>query len=87
MGLSIVALIKASMVVIVGTISYIVLIVPNIVSMFRGDKIRVRMLDVALFGSLFVLIWDIFARLVIHSYEVSVDLITGVLGSGIFIVL
>lgn len=86
MGLSIAALITASVVVTVGTISYIGLIVPNIVSMFRGDKIRGNMLDVSLFGALFVLVCDIFARLVIHPYEVPVDLITGVLGSGIFIV-
>lgn len=86
MGLSIAALITASVVVTVGTISYIGLIVPNIVSMFRGDKIRGSMLDVSLFGALFVLVCDIFARLVIHPYEVPVDLITGVLGSGIFIV-
>ncbi len=86
MGLSIAALITASVVVTVGTISYIGLIVPNIVSMFRGDKIRGSMLDVSLFGALFVLVCDIIGRLIIHPYELPVDLIAGVLGSMIFII-
>lgn len=85
MGLSIAALITASVVVTVGTISYIGLIVPNIVSMFRGDKIRGSMLDVSLFGALFVLVCDIIGRLIIHPYELPVDLIAGVLGSIVFI--
>lgn len=85
MGLSIAALITASIVVTVGTISYIGLIVPNIVSMFRGDKIRGSMLDVSLFGALFVLGCDMIGRLIIHPYELPVDLIAGVLGSLIFI--
>lgn len=39
-GLTIAAMITASVVVVVGSISYIGLIVPNIVAMFKGDKIR-----------------------------------------------
>lgn len=85
MGLSIAALITSAVVVTVGTISYIGLIVPNIVSMFRGDKIRGSMLDVSLFGALFVLVCDMIGRLIIHPYELPVDLIAGVLGSAIFI--
>ncbi len=85
MGLSIAALITASIVVTVGTISYIGLIVPNIVSMFRGDKIRGNILDVAVLGALFVLICDLIARLVIFPYELPVDTVSGVLGSVVFI--
>ncbi len=86
MGLSIAALITSSIVVTVGTISYIGLIVPNIVSMFRGDKIRSSLLDVALFGALFVLVCDIIARVIIYPYELPVDVIAGVLGSFIFLI-
>lgn len=86
MGLSIAALITAAIVVTVGSISYIGLIVPNLVSMFRGDKIRGSLLDVSLFGALFVLICDMIGRMIIHPYELPVDLISGVLGSIIFIV-
>lgn len=86
MGLSIAALITASVVVTVGTISYIGLIVPNIVAMFRGDKIRGSLLDVALFGALFVLICDIIGRLVIFPYELPVDVVAGIIGSAVFLV-
>ena len=48
-GLTISAMITASIVVVVGSISYIGLIVPNIVTMFKGDKIRGTLADTALF--------------------------------------
>ncbi|MDR1510053.1 MAG: iron chelate uptake ABC transporter family permease subunit [Synergistaceae bacterium] len=84
-GLSISALITASVVVTVGSIPYLGLIVPNLVSMFKGDKIRGSLFDVALFGAAFVLICDIIGRLVIFPYEMPVNLIVGILGSLIFL--
>ncbi len=84
-GLTIAAVLTAAIIVTVGTISYIGLIIPNLVSMFRGDKIKGTILDVSLFGALFVLICDIIARIVIHPYELPVDLISGVIGSALFI--
>lgn len=86
-GLSIAAAITASIVVVVGSISYIGLIVPNIVSMFKGDKIKGTLADTALFGALFVLACDIIGRVVIAPYELPIELIVGVLGSIIFIFL
>lgn len=84
-GLSIAAAITASIVVVVGSISYIGLIVPNIVSMFKGDKIKGILIDTALFGALFVLISDMIGRTIIAPYELPIELIVGVLGSIIFI--
>ena len=84
-GLSISALITASVVVTVGSIPYLGLIVPNLVSMFKGDKIRGSLLDAALFGAGFVLLCDIIGRLVIFPYELPVNLIVGILGSLIFL--
>ena len=86
-GLTIAALITASIVVIVGSISYIGLIVPNVVAMFKGDKIRGTLADTALFGSIFVLVCDMIARVVIFPYELPIELIVGILGSVIFIAL
>ena len=51
MGLTIAAMITASVIVVVGSISYIGLIVPNVVAMFKGDKIRGTLIDTALFGA------------------------------------
>lgn len=85
MGLSIAALITASIVVVVGSISYIGLIVPNLVAMFKGDKLRGTLADTALFGAIFVLACDILARVVIAPYELPIELVIGVIGSLLFV--
>jgi iron complex transport system permease protein len=85
LGLSIAALITASIVVVVGAISYIGLIVPNLVSMFKGDKIRGTLVDTALFGAVFVLACDMLARVVIAPYELPIELVIGVIGSLLFV--
>ena len=83
--LFIAAMITASVVVVVGSISYIGLIVPNIIAMFKGDKIRGTLVDTALFGALFVLVCDMLARVVIAPYELPIELIVGIIGSVLFI--
>lgn len=85
MGLTIAAMITASVVVVVGSISYIGLIVPNIVAMFKGDNIRGTLIDTALFGGIFVLVCDIVGRIVIAPYELPIELIIGIFGSILFI--
>ena len=85
MGLTIAAMITASVVVVVGSISYIGLIVPNLVAMFKGDKIRGTLVDTALFGALFVLSCDVIGRVVIAPYELPIELIIGIIGSLLFI--
>jgi len=85
LGLSIAAMITASVVVVVGSISYIGLIVPNLVAMFKGDKIRGTLVDTALFGSIFVLVCDMIGRVVIAPYELPIELIIGIVGSIVFI--
>ena len=86
-GLTIAAMITASIIVVVGSISYIGLIVPNVVAMFKGDKIRGTLVDTALFGALFVLVCDIIGRVIIMPYELPIELIVGILGSLIFVAL
>ena len=87
LGLTIAAMITASVVVVVGSISYIGLIVPNIVAMFKGDKIRGTLIDTALFGALFVLVCDMVGRMVIMPYELPIELIVGIFGSLLFVVM
>ena len=84
-GLTIASMITASVVTIVGQISYIGLIIPNIVAMFKGDKIKGTLVDTALLGALFVLICDIIARSVIMPYELPIELVVGIIGSVMFI--
>ena len=87
MGLTIAAMITASVVVVVGAVSYIGLIVPNVVSLFKGDNIRGTLADTALFGALFVLVCDMAGRIVIAPYELPIELIIGIIGSILFIML
>ena len=86
-GLTIAAMITASIVTVVGSVSYIGLIVPNLVSMFKGDKIRGTLVDTALFGANFVLICDMIGRTVIAPYELPIELIVGIIGSLLFVIL
>lgn len=85
LGLSIASMITASVVVVVGAISYIGLIVPNLVALFKGDKIRGTLVDTALFGAIFVLVCDMLGRVVIAPFELPIELIIGILGSILFI--
>ena len=85
LGLTISAMITASVVTVVGQISYIGLIIPNIVAMFKGDRIKGTLVDTALLGALFVLICDMIARSVIRPYELPIELIVGIIGSLMFI--
>lgn len=84
-GLSLSAMLSAGVVVVVGAISYIGLIVPNIIRIYKGDNLKGILVDTALFGALFVLVCDVIARLVIMPYELPIELISGILGSIVFI--
>jgi hypothetical protein len=53
--------------------------------MFKGDRLQGTLLDTALFGALFVLCCDLIGRILVAPYELPIELITGVLGSVIFI--
>ncbi|MGL5711904.1 MAG: ABC transporter permease [Paraclostridium sp.] len=85
LGLTIVAIVTASVVITVGSIPFIGLIVPNIVSMYKGDNIKDSIWHTGLFGAIFVLVCDIFSRLVIYPYEIPIGLTVGVIGSIIFL--
>ena len=85
LGLTIASMITAGVVTVVGQISYIGLMIPNIVAMFKGDKIKGTLVDTALLGALFVLICDVIARSVIMPYELPIELIVGMIGSVMFI--
>ena len=84
-GLTIASVITASIVTVVGQISYIGLIIPNLVAMFKGDKIKGTLVDTALLGALFVLICDVIARWIIMPYELPIELIVGIIGSVVFV--
>ena len=59
--------------------------VPNIITILKGDDLRSTLADTALAGGLFVLLSDLAARLVIAPWELPIELITGTAGSVVFI--
>lgn len=86
-GLFITAAITAVVVVTVGMLPFLGLIVPNIVSIFKGDHLRSTIFLTATLGAIFVMICDILGRVIIYPYEVSVGLVIAVIGSLIFLLL
>ena len=58
--------------------------IPNLVSYYYGDHVKKTVIDIALFGSAFVLLNDILSRLIVFPYEVSISFTMGVTGAIIF---
>lgn len=86
-GIVIISLATAVVILIAGTLPFLGIIVPNIVSMRKGDHLKKTLFEIALFGSIFLLICDIIARVIIAPYELPVSLIVGIIGSMVFIYL
>lgn len=86
-GLILVATITVTVVLTVGMIPFLGLIIPNIVSIFKGDHLQKTLPYTALLGAAFLLITDILGRIIIYPYEISISLMVGVFGSGIFLLL
>ncbi|SFF56880.1 iron complex transport system permease protein [Halobacillus alkaliphilus] len=86
-GLIIAAFVSSVVILTVGMLPFLGLIIPNIVSIYQGDNLKKNLLHTALLGALFVLVCDILGRIIIFPYEVSIGLMVGVLGSGIFLYL
>ncbi|SOC44405.1 ABC transporter permease [Salinicoccus kekensis] len=84
-GLFITAAITALVVVTVGMLPFLGLIIPNIVSMFKGDHLQKTIYSTAVLGAIFVMFCDILGRVLIYPYEISVGLMIAIFGSFIFL--
>lgn len=87
LGTGLVAVATGVVTVVVGNLPFLGLIVPNVVSMFRGDDLRSNLPWVCLLGIGVVTLCDILGRTIIAPFEVPVSLVLGVLGATVFIVL
>jgi len=87
LGLVIVSVVSAVVLVSVGSIPFLGLIIPNIVSLTVGDNMRRTVPWVAVGGAAFVMICDIIGRIVRFPYEIPISVVVGVVGSGIFLYL
>lgn len=70
---------------VIGNLPFLGLIVPNIVSMFRGDDLRSNLPWVCVIGMGTIMVCDIISRTIIMPFEVPVSLILGTVGAVVFI--
>lgn len=87
LGLVLVALISTTVVLTVGMIPFLGLIIPNIVSLFKGDNLAKTLPHTALLGMSFLLFCDIVGRVLIFPYEIPISMTVGVIGSAIFLIM
>lgn len=87
MGLCIIAVVSGVVVVVVGSLPFIGLIVPNLISMIMGDNVRKTIPWVCLLGGGLVLCCDIISRVIRYPFEIPVSVILGVIGAAVFLLL
>lgn len=87
LGNGLIAVATGIVTVVVGALPFLGLIVPNIVSMVRGDDLRSNLPWVAMTGICIVTVCDLLGRTIIMPFEVPVSLILGVVGAIVFIAL
>lgn len=72
---------------VIGNLPFLGLIVPNLVSLYRGDDLRANIPWVCLVSMIVMLAADILSRTIIAPFELPVSLILGSAGSIIFIII
>lgn len=87
LGTGLIAVATGVVTVVVGNLPFLGLIVPNIVSMFRGDDLRSNLPWVCLLGIAIVTVCDLIGRTIIMPFEVPVSVILGIVGAAVFIFL
>jgi iron complex transport system permease protein len=53
---------------------------------FYGDNIKKSIVDLMMFGAVFVLMCDIASRLIIHPFEMNVSVTISLVGGAVFMV-
>jgi len=87
LGTGLIAVATGVVTVVVGNLPFVGLIVPNIVSLVRGDDLRSNLPWVCLLGIALVTVCDLVGRTIIAPFEVPVSLILGIVGSVVFVAL
>ncbi|CAM4244411.1 iron chelate uptake ABC transporter family permease subunit [Paenibacillus phoenicis] len=72
---------------VIGNLPFLGLIVPNIISMVRGDDLRSNLPWVCVMGMGTIMLCDIVSRVIIMPFEVPVSLILGTVGAVVFILI
>lgn len=87
LGTMLIAIATGVVTVVVGNLPFLGLIVPNIVSMIRGDDLRSNLPWVCLLGIAIVTVCDLLGRTLIMPFEIPVSVILGIVGAVVFVAL
>lgn len=87
MATGLIALSVGVVATVIGNLPFLGLIVPNLVSMFRGDDLRSNLPWVCLVGMGAILVSDLISRTIIMPFELPVSLILGTVGAVVFIMI
>ena len=87
LGTGLISLAVGIVAAVIGNLPFLGLIVPNIVSMYRGDDLRSNLPWVCVTGMGIITLCDILSRTLIMPFEVPVSLILGTLGAITFVVI
>uniref|UniRef100_UPI00403F5D81 ABC transporter permease n=1 Tax=Paenibacillus sp. FSL E2-0151 TaxID=2921357 RepID=UPI00403F5D81 len=87
LGTALISLAVGIVAAVIGNLPFLGLIVPNIVSMFRGDDLRSNLPWVCLLGMGSIIVCDILSRVIIMPFEIPVSMILGTVGAVVFIVI
>jgi len=86
-GLMLTAVMVSTTMLAVGSIPFIDLVIPNIVSIVHGDNIRRNLPFTACYGAITLLLCDLVGRVVIFPYEMPSSMIVGSLGALVFLIM
>lgn len=84
---ALVAFASSVVLLLVGSVPFLGVIVPNIVALFAGDHVRNNLFLISFSGSAFLLLCDLLARILIAPYELPVSVVAGTIGGISFLVL
>ena len=87
LGTGLISLAVGIVAAVIGNLPFLGLIVPNVVSMYRGDNLRSNLPWVCVLGMGAITLCDIISRTIIMPFEVPVSLILGTVGAVVFILI
>ena len=87
LGTGLISLAVGVVAAVIGNLPFLGLIVPNIVSRFRGDDLRSNLPWVCVLGMGAITLCDIISRTIIAPFEVPVSLILGTVGAVTFVLI
>ncbi|SNC73821.1 iron complex transport system permease protein [Kytococcus aerolatus] len=85
LGTGLIAIATGVVTVVIGNLPFLGLIVPNVVSLWRGDDLRSNLPWVCLLGIALVTVCDLIGRVIIAPFEIPVSLVLGIVGALVFV--